>query len=321
MRLQEMGFYTLSDYRVEQASMTSPLWRCELVLSDACNFKCPYCRGLAKNIKGSMPFEQAKDILRYWVQEGLRNVRFSGGEPTLYKGLEHLVSYCKERNVGRIAISTNGSADFEIYENLSRCGVNDFSVSLDACCASLGDKMSGGICGSWNKTVENIKRLSKISYTTVGVVINEQNIESCVDTVIFADSLGVADIRIIPSAQFNQLLTALQNIPESILRKHPILNYRVKNGLLGNNVRGIKRNDSHKCWLALDDMAIAGGYHFPCIIYMREQGKAIGSISPTMRKERFEWIKNHDCHKDPICQKNCLDVCIEYNNRASECKG
>ena len=47
---------------------------------------------------------------------------------------------------------------------------------------------------------------------------------------------------------------------------------------------------------------------------MREGGNAIGNISHNMRKERIEWMKKHDSHKDPICRKNCLDVCISLNN-------
>ena len=313
MKLEDIGFYTLSDERAKHSSITSPLWRCEMILTDMCNFKCPYCRGLSKEIAGTMCFEKAMNVLKIWCDEGLRNVRFSGGEPTLYKGLEELVTYCKKRGVTHIAISTNGSANFEKYEKLAALGVNDFSISLDACCASVGDKMSGGICGSWNRVVDSIRKVSKLTYTTVGIVVNEENIDSCVDTIKFASSLGVADVRIIPSAQFNKLLVALKDIPQDILEKHPILKYRVNNALQGRNVRGISCDDSCKCNLALDDMAVAGDYHYPCIIYMREQGKPIGKISKNVRKERFEWVKRHNAHEDPICKKNCLDVCIDYN--------
>jgi molybdenum cofactor biosynthesis enzyme MoaA len=315
MKLEDIGFYTLSDHRANQSNISSPLWRCELVLTNACNFKCLYCRGLNKKIEGTMSFHDAVSVLRIWCSQGLRNVRFSGGEPTLYKGLEYLVDYCRERNVSRIAVSSNGSADFDIYKKLHKHGVNDFSISLDACCASLGDKMAGGVCGAWDKVTENIKRLAQISYTTVGVVINEENINSCFDTIIFADSLGVSDIRIVPSAQYNKLLTVVEKLPRKLLLKYPILRYRVNNIKQGRNVRGITKRDSKKCWLALDDMAVAKGFHYPCIIYMREKGNAIGAISDNVRKERFDWVKKHDHFKDEICRKNCLDVCIDYNNR------
>ena len=86
-------------------------------------------------------------------------------------------------------------------------------------------------------------------------------------------------------------------------------------------MRGIKFKDTHTCWLALDDMAVAGGYHFPCIIYMREQGDPIGRITSDVRKDRLNWLMKHDTYKDPICCNNCLDVCVDYNNKVETFKG
>jgi len=71
---------------------------------------------------------------------------------------------------------------------------------LDACCAEDGDKMSGGVKGSWEKVIENIRLISEKTYVTVGVVLNEMNIDSTIDTIKFANSLGVSDIRIISAS-------------------------------------------------------------------------------------------------------------------------
>jgi len=109
-KLDDIGFYTLSDKRAFRASDKTPLWRCELILTEACNFKCPYCRGITNpEAKGTIDFDVAKATVSYWISEGLKNVRFTGGEPTLYRGLTELVSMCKAGGVERIAISTNGS--------------------------------------------------------------------------------------------------------------------------------------------------------------------------------------------------------------------
>jgi molybdenum cofactor biosynthesis enzyme MoaA len=316
MRLEDIGFYTLSDQRALNVSLGTPLKRCELILTDACNFKCPYCRGLRKDIAGTIPYHTASKIIEYWTKDKLENIRFSGGEPTLYKRLPDLVLQAKSGGVKRIAVSTNGSANLSKYEELIKAGVNDFSISLDGGCYTIGDKMSGGITGMWDKVVKNIKEISKQSYCSVGMVFTEDNIDNCIDSVMFADSLNVSDIRVIPSAQYNKALSKLSKLPKQILDKYPILKYRINNILNGRHVRGIKKVDKHKCWLVLDDMAIAGDYHFPCIIYLREGGDPIGKVGAGMRRERLGWIKKHNPYKDPICKKNCLDVCIDYNNCA-----
>ena len=88
----------------------------------------------------------------------------------------------------------------------------------------------------------------------------------------------------------------------------------------GKNIRGLEESDNHFCPLVLDDMAVAGDSHYPCIIYLREQGEPIGKFKnlETVRQERKEWSEKHDCMKDPICKNNCLDVCREYSNKWRE---
>ena len=318
MKLEDIGFYTLSNDRTKNASVTSQLMRCELILTDKCNFKCPYCRGLKSDIKGTMPYDEAKEVVRLWSIDNLKNIRFSGGEPTIYPRIRELVRHAKQSGIERIAMSTNGSADIEFYKLLIQDGVNDFSISLDACCSSYGELLSG-VKNSWEKVSNNIKELSKLTYVTVGIVITEETFSDLVNTVNYADSLGVHDIRIIPSAQFNKFLDFAKEIDEDLLNKYPILKYRVQNIIKGRHVRGINSTDSRRCGLALDDMVVAGNYHFPCVIYMREQGDPIGKIGPNMRQERLEWMKTHDTLLDSICSKNCLDVCIDYNNQFNNC--
>lgn len=311
MKLEQIGFYTLSEQRVKCASATSPLSRCELVLGARCNFRCPYCRHVGGK---DLEYEQAVYTVRAWAREGLRAIRFSGGEPTLWKGLVSLVALAKELGIQRIAISTNGSASKELYQQLIDAGVNDFSVSLDACCASDGDKMAGGIPGAWEIVVDNIAWLAKKVYTTVGCVVTDDNVGKLNETIKFADSLGVADIRVIPAAQNGDKLSEVV-VDAALLDKYPILRYRVGNMKCGAPVRGLREGDPKRCGLVLDDMAVNQGQHFPCIIYMRESGPAIGKVGEWMREEREAWYKIHNTHEDPICRANCLDVCVEYNRQ------
>lgn len=313
MKLEDIGFYTLSDHRVKNTSGTSPLWRCELLITSNCNFKCPYCRGTNKD--ANITFKQAKNIVDIWAKEGLKNIRFSGGEPTTVTWLPELIAYTKTKpSIEKIAISTNGSASLNYYLDLVNRGVNDFSISLDACCSSYADKMSGKK-GFFNIISTNIKELSKLVYVTVGCVFNENNVDMFLETVKYAHDLGVSDIRIISSAQYNQMIPTLLKIPNYILNSHPILKYRVMNYINNRNVRGIKECDNHKCPLILDDMAVRGQYHYPCIIKMREGCNPIGKIDKNLRKDRLKYYKKLNAFKDSICQKNCLDVCIDYNNK------
>lgn len=321
MKLEDIGFYTLSDKRARNTSVNSVLQRCELILTYRCNFNCPYCRGMKIQDQKDLTREEAFYYIDLWASHNLKNIRFSGGEPTLWDGLIKLVEYSRYKNIERIALSTNGSADLEYYLKLHEAGVNDFSISLDSCCSSVGNHMAGRK-NVWDKIISNIKELSKITYVTVGVVLTEQNYHELDDIIVFASNLGVSDIRVIPAAQIDKKLKNL-NVDRKYLDKHPILRYRYNNFISGKSVRGLAETDNHQCPLVLDDMAVLNNKHYPCIIYMREHGNSIGEIKTDLdkvRKERYNWFKNHNCFNDVICKNNCLDVCVDYNNKVKEIK-
>ena len=307
MKLEDIGFYTLSEARLHKKAPY--LARCEYVLTEKCNFNCPYCRHVGCESK----FQQVKKVLDGWAQHNLRAVRFSGGEPTLYGDIYKVLEYSKGKFI-YTAISTNGSANWSIYKKFIKLGVNDFSISLDACCASDGDRMAGNVSGAFKKVVANIKRIAGEVYTTVGVVLNEQNAHRINDIIAFADTLGVSDIRIIPAAQNGTKFAELL-IDRKLLDKYPILKYRHDNFLAGVPVRGLSDIDTCKCPLVLDDMAVTGDKHYPCIIYMREGGQPIGSVNKPMADvlaDRKQWYLQHNTKCDAICRNNCLDVCRHY---------
>ena len=57
-------------------------------------------------------------------------------------------------------------------------------------------------------------------------------------------------------------------------------------------------------------------------IYMREGGDPIEKAGTRLvREERAKWSRTHQVQLDPICSRNCLDVCVDYNNRYEELHG
>ena len=181
--------------------------------------------------------------------------------------------------------------------------------------------MAGKVGDVFDKVISNIRKISELTYVTVGVVLTEDNVDKTIEIVKFADSLGVADIRIIPSAQFNKAFERLGEISDDVLNRHPILKYRVENCKNEISVRGLHECDSKRCAIVLDDSLIAGNKHYPCVIYFREKGWAIGEVNYNMRNERKKWFEEHNCLEDEICRKNCLDVCRAYSNKYREYHG
>jgi hypothetical protein len=163
----------------------------------------------------------------------------------------------------------------------------------------------------YQKVCSNIRRISAKTYCTVGVVITPENVGEIESIVATATGFGVSDIRIIPSAQWSKTLPDIR-----INTSYPILNYRLNNIKNGIPVRGLSKTDNKRCPLVLDDMAIKGRLHYPCIIYLREGGEPIGVLDniKDVRHRRLKWFQQHNCLKDPICRNQCLDVCRDHNN-------
>jgi len=214
-KLENIGFYTLSDARAKNASELSQMKRCEMIINEHCNFKCSYCKGLAKEVfadrkRKELTLDEIKSNIDIWCKtEPLENIRFSGGEPTYHKNIVEIVAYAKEKGIKRIVISTNGSNRKELYERLINAGCNDFSISLDAADQVTGDMMAGNIAGAWNKVVDNIKWVSKQVYVTVGVVLNPDNVNGFIDIVNYASSLATANLFIFDNSSSASLLRVL----------------------------------------------------------------------------------------------------------------
>lgn len=66
MRLEDIGFYTLSDERARTATHTTPIQRLECIITDRCNFKCPYCRGVKPDLRGDLALDEFKEIVGAW---------------------------------------------------------------------------------------------------------------------------------------------------------------------------------------------------------------------------------------------------------------
>ena len=309
--LSHMGFYTLTDNRCRNTSSTSPLARCVLVLTEKCNFACPYCR---TNNGEEMPTSRAEEIIRLWGKEQTHAILFTGGEPTLHPDLVQLVKLAKKVGIRRVGVGTNGSADIKLYHELWKAGVDDFSISLDADNPEDGAKLSGRSGRIWEKTVANIREISSFTRVTIGLVFDEHNVHRVNEIIRFTLDLGVSDIRVNPAAQFSSRLPDIQ-LDDELIEKYPILAWRVENSRCNIGVRGLGEDDAEKCWLVLDEMVVNGDYHYPCFIYMREGGKPIGKWGPDVRERRAEWLEKHDPKRDPICINNCADCCSSFNRK------
>ncbi|MBM7771589.1 cyclic pyranopterin phosphate synthase [Actinokineospora baliensis] len=106
-------------------------------LTDRCNLRCTYCmpaEGLDWMPRGQMLSDgELARVIRIAVEHlGVTNVRFTGGEPTLRKGLESIIAETAALDPRpRISMTTNAIGLATRARRLKDAGLDRINVSLD----------------------------------------------------------------------------------------------------------------------------------------------------------------------------------------------
>ena len=110
-----------------------------LSVTDRCNYRCTYCmpekmKFLPK--KDLLTFEEMDHLCSLFIARGITNIRLSGGEPLVRKGILRFISnlsrYIVSGDLNEITLTTNGSQLKSLSEDLFRSGVRRVNVSLDS---------------------------------------------------------------------------------------------------------------------------------------------------------------------------------------------
>jgi GTP 3',8-cyclase len=108
-----------------------------LSVTDRCGFRCRYCmpaegmQWLAR--EELLSFEELERLVRVLVEMGVRDVRLTGGEPLVRRGLPRLVAMLSAiPGLGELALTTNGYQLERDAQALVEAGVTRFNVSVDS---------------------------------------------------------------------------------------------------------------------------------------------------------------------------------------------
>jgi GTP 3',8-cyclase len=118
-----------------------PLRDLRVSVTDRCNFRCTYC--MPREVYGRdfaflprpelLTFEELTRVARVMVDQGVRKIRLTGGEPLLRRDLHRLVAMLAGiRGVEDLTLTTNGSLLARHAAALAGAGLKRVSVSLDS---------------------------------------------------------------------------------------------------------------------------------------------------------------------------------------------
>ena len=98
-----------------------------LEITQKCNQSCLLC--FSKKEAKEMPLERIKEITDECHTLGIKAVRFTGGEPLLYKDLEKALQYAKKKNL-YVLLNTNATVLDEKNKNMLKKYVDNLLISL-----------------------------------------------------------------------------------------------------------------------------------------------------------------------------------------------
>lgn len=183
------GKYNINDIKIDKKIHT--VW---FELRKSCNLKCSHCY-LDSNIHSDekldiLTINEWKHIIDELKIYNPEKVILIGGEPLLFNEINELIEYCRDQ-LSNTNIILYSNITMLSDENIKTIVNNNVKVitSIYSNVAKVHDKITQ-TKGSFNNTVNNIKRLKKLGvYVKANIVIMKYNYDNISDILKFTYEL------------------------------------------------------------------------------------------------------------------------------------
>jgi len=109
-----------------------PVKSIRISVTDDCNLNCSYCHNEGQpSSKTIMSPEEIEKILSIAEVLGMKDVKFTGGEPLLRKDIIDIVKRAS-KHMNDVSLTTNGTLLAPIAKKLRDAGLNRVNISLDS---------------------------------------------------------------------------------------------------------------------------------------------------------------------------------------------
>lgn len=102
-------------------------------------------------------------IAKLFVEQGVRKIRLTGGEPTVRKDIVDIIKSLKEiKNLDSVTITTNGLMLTRLLVSMQRAGLDGLNISLD----TLKTEKYGEITRrkGWERVIAGIDLAIQLGY-------------------------------------------------------------------------------------------------------------------------------------------------------------
>jgi len=205
----------------------------EYILFEAtqqCNLNCIYCYNHWKRDEeqfetaGENYIQSLNTLKKLFTTTNVKHVTFTGGEPLLAERFRELALFCRMKGASVSVITSGNAGTIDELRQLIGIGVQLFELPVHSPSPSVHDRMTG-VMGSWKKSTENIRTISKLGGTVVPViVITKYNFDRIGQTLEYIHSMGFYRIML---NRYNIGGSGIRN-PEKVMTTKEQLNEAFK---------------------------------------------------------------------------------------------
>jgi len=222
-------------------------------VTSRCNFRCLYCMPNTpfewEPHENILSYEEMFEFLRLAIDEGVKKIRITGGEPLLrkdlYKFINMLYSYKPSLD---LALTTNGYYLKEQAKQLKEAGLKRVNISLD----SLKNEVAKKIAQKdvLDRVLEGIDEAIKVGFKVKlnSVIMKGINENEIIDLLEFAKNKGVI-IRFIEFMENERAYPGIKRVESKEILEEISKEY---------NFKELKKDNVASKYFELDDGYIFG---------------------------------------------------------------
>ncbi|XP_017843381.2 molybdenum cofactor biosynthesis protein 1 [Drosophila busckii] len=175
-------------------------------LTERCNLRCDYCmpaEGVPLQPKSQLlSTEEMLQLARIFVEQGVRKIRLTGGEPTVRRDIVEIIAQLKALpQLEHVGITTNGLVLTRLLLPMQKAGLDSLNISLDTLRKERFERISRR--KGWERVIAGIDLAIQLGYRPKVncVLMRDFNEDEICDFVEFTRERPV-DVRFIEYMPF-----------------------------------------------------------------------------------------------------------------------
>ncbi len=150
--------------------------KAQICLTRKCNLSCSYCSFSRKKFRKELSIDEWKKAILILDRIGIKFLKIMGGEPTIVRNLDKLITFIKYNTKINVAVFSNSFVSKNKLRSLFEAGIDQYITSIDV--VDKSPNFSGDISKKSRKGLDALFYLKKLGLKTLraNIVVGKHNI-------------------------------------------------------------------------------------------------------------------------------------------------